>query len=148
MSSAPIAAPASKTSLNCTRQVTAFPPQRGHPLRPAGYPAQRRMEPWFAFAWSLAQWAVRTARHAAAPALAQFPPTCRDALLVCAGAMPAYYPPGDNCRHMHRRRHGPASSGPSHKGPRWNEVLQYSLQGGEATLDDAIASQPPARATR
>ena len=55
------------------------------------------MEPWFAFAWSLAQWAVLAARQAA-PALAQLPPTCRDALahtaLVCAGATPAYYPPG------------------------------------------------------
>ena len=36
------------------------------------------------------------------------------------------------------------------KDPRWHEVLHYSLQGGEATLDDAIASprNPPARATR
>ena len=78
-------------------QVAASSLRRGHPLRPVGYPAQRRMEPWFAFAWSLAQWAVRTARQAP-PALAQLPPTCRDALahtaLVCAGATPAYYPPG------------------------------------------------------
>ena len=77
--------------------IAASSLRRGYPLRPVGYPAQRRMEPWFAFAWSLAQWAVRTARQAA-PALAQLPPTCRDALahtaLVCAGATPAYYPPG------------------------------------------------------
>ena len=30
---------------------------------------------------------------------------------------------------------------------RWHEELQYSLQGGEATLEDAVASQPAVRAT-